>query len=255
MSEEEKKNYSKSKEYPAVPLSEAIGLILKLKNYPLDKPISYQTVANEFGYKNNNVKSLRYKISAARQFGLITTNGTTLTFTEPGKKIALPTDDSEEAQIKMQCFALPTMFQGLINSYTGRAIPQQTTLENIVVRDYGITQNAKVAAAKAFIKTAEEVGAIQSGVLNLEIVESTEQLITQTDNSDQDNNDLPNANNIIASQPDPVSSNSDFESLSIPLGQQRKAIMYMPSDATKEDAEYVKDMISVMFKRLYNITM
>jgi len=46
---------------------------------------------------------------------------------------------------------------------------------------------------------------------------------------------------------------SGFEQLVIPLGNKRKAIINMPSDATAEEADYVKDMLVLMFKKLYGI--
>lgn len=41
----EKKTKVKSREYPAVILAAAIAFIEKLKDYPLNKPISYETAA------------------------------------------------------------------------------------------------------------------------------------------------------------------------------------------------------------------
>ena len=41
--------------------------------------------------------------------------------------------------------------------------------------------------------------------------------------------------------------------MNISFGDERRAILYMPIGANKEDAVYVKDMISLMFKRVYGV--
>mgnify|MGYP000529850617 FL=1 len=48
--------------------------------------------------------------------------------------------------------------------------------------------------------------------------------------------------------------NEEFAApLNISFGDKRRAILYMPIDATRDDAEYVKAMIALMFKKVYGV--
>lgn len=246
MAEVEKKPKIKSKEYPAVTLNQAIEFIKKLKEYPMGKPISYEIAAQTVGV-STGTKSFKYTISAAKQYGLISTSsGNTLSFLDPAKKILYPTgDDATVASLKMQCFSNPTLYAELIKGYQGKSLPQQGILENLLVSTYGIAPNAKKVAAKTFIDTANEVGAVHSGILCLDVIQ-------QFDNTASTNNlDVKDVDDNYLEQ---ISDNIvGMEKLVVPFGKQRQATVFIPSDITAEDAEYLYLMIFQMLKRLFKL--
>ncbi|MHC1720130.1 MAG: hypothetical protein AB9844_05505 [Clostridiaceae bacterium] len=247
MAETEKKTKVKSKEYPAVTLNQAIDFINKLKEYPMGKPISYDIAAKTVGV-STSTKSFKYTISAAKQFGLISTSaGNTLSFLEPAKKIVYPTgDESIIVALKLQCFCNPKLYMDLIKEYQGKSLPPQNILENLLVSAYGIAPNAKSVAAKTFIDTANEVGAVQSGILNLNIEQ----------NYNENSEPYETQSNVSLTSPvgEFATKSDEFDApLTIPFGDTRKAILYMPIDATKDDAEYVQAMITLMFKKVYGV--
>lgn len=261
MEDQEKKSKPRSKEYPAVKLEEALSFVSKFKDYPTGKPIGYAAAAKECGF-SPSTKSFRYAMSTAKQFGLLSTSaGLTFTLKEAAYRLVRPTEsDVALKKLKMECFCTPKLYQDLIAEYKGRSIPPIGTVENLLVNYHAIMPTVAKKAAQVFIDTADEVGAIQNGVLCLDINENE----TPADNdSDEDKDEAPESQVKDAPQDAPpqnastglpLPENSDFAApLNIPFGDKRRAVLYLPIDATKEDAEYVRDMIALMLKRVYKV--
>ena len=249
--QEDKKTKIKSKEYPAITLDQAIVFIKKLKDYPIGKPISYDAAAKEMNVKPTT-KSFTYTVSSARQYGLISTStGKTLSFLEPANRLARPTENEQTLTLlKIQCFSSPKLYSELIEEYNGKSMPATNVLENVLVSYYGVAPKAAKTAAQTFIDTANEVGAVNSGVLNTE---------SNANNTDATTAGSPEENSK-ESEPGDQPPQTDLNTkdgfgapLSIPFGDHRKAILYMPLDATADDADYVLEMIKLMFKKVYGV--
>lgn len=243
---------TKSKEYPAVTLSGAIAFIEKLKDYPQNKPISYESAATACGVKIVT-NSFKYALSSAKQYGLIATSaGKTITLLEPGKQFAHPTKSQEElCLLKIECFKSPKLYAELIREYEGHSLPQQQTLENILINQYSILPAVAKRAAATFITNAMDIGVVQSGILDLSVEKSVTTAAEETPNPDA-HADV--AGKDAAPIGDLSVEGAEFAApLNIPFGDKRRAVLYMPLDATKEDAEYVRDMISLMLKRVYKV--
>lgn len=246
--QEEKKTKIKSKEYPAISLGQAIAFIKKLKDYPIGKPISYDAAAKEMGVKPTT-KSFTYAISSARQYGLISTSaGKTLSFLDSANRFARPTEDEQNLTLlKIQCFSSPKLYSELIQEYNGKSMPATNILENVLISYYGVAPKAAQTAAQTFIDTANEVGVVKSGVLNTEINIDVAMVPAPEESSEQIELDAQ-------SPKIDLNIKDGFGApLSIPFGDHRKAILYMPLDATSDDADYVLEMIKLMFKKVYGI--
>ena len=254
MDSTEKKTRQKSKSYPANTLNQSISFIEKFKDYPLNKPISYSIAAKECGV-SSTTKSFRYNISSARQFGLLSTStGETFTLLEPAYRLLRPTEPETALKLlRIQCFSTPALYSELISSYNGKSLPSISTLENLLINYHGIVAKVANEAATVFINSANEAGAVQNGILGVNAEYSLEpnEETTQTTQLEQ-------ASEVSA----PTSNNEDISiakgefaaPLNISFGDERRAILHMPIDATTEDAIYVKDMISLMFKRVYGVS-
>lgn len=262
MEAQEKKSKPKSKEYPAVRLEEALTFVANFKDYPTGKPIGYAAAAKECGV-SPSTKSFRYTISTAKQFGLLVTSaGLTFTLLETAYRLVRPTEsDATLQELKLKCFCNPKLYGELIEEYKGRSIPPVGTIENLLVNYHSIMPSAAKKAAQVFVDTANEVGAIQNGVLCLEISENEAPIRNEIDDKNNETpegqtEDMPKDTHLRneASVEMPVLGGSDFAApLNIPFGDKRRAVLYLPIDATKEDAEYVRDMISLMLKRVYKV--
>ena len=252
MNDEEKKSRPKSKEYPAVTLGQAIEFVTKFKDYPHGKPISYDVAAKECGV-SSTTKSFRYTMSAAKQFGLISTSaGLTFTLSQSAYRLIRPTEDDKVLRkLKVECFSNPRMYSELIMEYNGKSIPNASTIENVLVNYHHILPNAAAVAAQKFIDSATEIGVVQNGVLCLEDIDKIENQEVETLAINTQRSE-PRGEAVAESEL-PSAMGEFAAPLNIPFGDRRRAVLYMPMDATKEDAEYVKDMISLMLKRVYKV--
>lgn len=253
---EEKKPKSRSKEYPAVTLFQAIDFVSKFRDYPHGKPISYNAAAKECGV-SSSTKSFRYTISTAKQFGLISTSpGLTFTLLEPAYRLVRPTESEAALKtLKIECFSSPKLYKELISEYEGKSVPSINTLENLLVNYHHILAGAAKGAAQKFIDSATELDLIQNGVLCLDVVTETSDVPLPTEETVA-SVEVPT---VESKQATPIDMQVQDDKagfaapLNIPFGDARRAMLYMPLDATKEDAEYVKEMIDLMFKRVYRV--
>lgn len=253
MDANEKKSKPKSREYPAVTLDAAVAFVEKFRDYPQNKPISYDVAAETCGVKATT-NSFKYTLSSARQYGLISTSsGKTISFLEPARRFARPTEGASELQaLKFECFKAPKLYAELISEYTGQSIPQPQTLENILVNHYGILPAVAKVAATTFIKTAAEIGAVKNGILDL--TPEISQMSSDTAEKEADVTHCNIATSALDTENVLQPLNEEFAApLNISFGDKRRAILYMPIDATRDDAEYVKAMIALMFKKVYGV--
>ena len=253
MSAEVKKTKPKSKEYPAVTLGQAIDFVKKFKDYPISKPIAYDVAAKECGV-SSSTKSFRYTISAAKQFGLISTStGLTFTLLESAYRLVRPTES--EAALKalmIECFSSPKLYAELIPDFIGKSLPPVGTLENLLVNYHQILPAAAKGAAQKFIDSATELGIVQNGVLCMDTETTGETSSVQTAG---ESTEVPaDVQNTVPVDALAAVDKDEFAApLNITFGDKRRAVLYMPMNATKEDAEYVRDMISLMLKRVYKV--
>lgn len=262
MDNQERASKPRSKEYPAVKLEEAISFVAKFKDYPTGKPIGYTAAAKECGV-SPSTKSFRYTISTAKQFGLISTAaGLTFTLLESAYRLVRPTEnDAALQQLKLECFRNPKLYAELIDEYEGRSVPSVGIIENLMVNYHSIMPAVAKKAAQVFVDTANEVGAIQNGVLCMDVStndpptsgavtsRAEEEFAAQDEvlSKDTQGQNVANVGMLLPES-------EDFAApLNIPFGDKRRAVLYLPIDATKEDAEYVRDMIDLMLKRVYKV--
>ncbi len=252
------KSKPKSREYPAATLSKAIRFIEILKDYVPHKPISYKIAAEAHGV-NTTTKSFRYTLSAAKQYGLVSTaSGKTITFLDPAKRLINSMESPESIHmLKLNCFKNPSLNSELISQLSGQSIPSLSALEKILVEQYKIVSSVSKVAASTFLDTAEEVGAIQNGILdlNIETLHDSDDEEYGDDNNQESDRQLTD----ITPPSEPINQElsppkGEFAApLNIPFGDKRRAVLHMPIDASKDDAEYVKDMIVLMFRRVYGV--
>lgn len=245
----------RSREYPAYTILETIDFIRKFRGFPLDKPLSYDIAARNIGV-SKTTKSFKYSISAAKQYGLITTStGEIMHFTDTGKRVIQK--ENIDKNIMMNCFKHPKLYEELIKDYNGKSLPSIVKLETILLSNYSIAPNATKKAAEIFLDTAEEANAVMNGILSVEMNTFDTDMKTEEPKYtfDQTNHSEKGASCSSVEHKNYEQKDKDeFASpLSIPFGDKRKAVLYMPMNSTPEEAEYVQEMIALMFKRVYGI--
>ncbi len=247
---EEKNVKVRSKEYPALTISKTIEFIKKFKDFPLNKPLSYDTAAKNIGV-SKTTKSFKYSISSAKQYGLITTStGEIINFTDTGKNIIQT--EIVDSKIMAICFRNPKLYEELINDYNGKSLPSVDKLETILSSTYGIAPNASKKAAEIFVSSAEESGSVTNGILDVDNSFNEDNLEEKIVDFDiRDSVGVSTQSSLDTKLYEEKVSEEFDAPLTIPFGDKRKAILYMPINSTSDEAEYVQEMISLMFKRVY----
>lgn len=149
--------------HPSATWSDAMDLLDKLASLG-GRPSAVSILASAYGLKNPKTKSLQSKLTSARLFGLVTIKGGSVGLTDEGNALVHPTCD-DTTSLKLNLFARPKLYAELIDAYDGRSLPRIDLFENILVKEYGISEVSKKRAAQCFIASAEELGVLVNGVV------------------------------------------------------------------------------------------
>lgn len=244
----------KSVLYPSATWTECEDLIGKIDKY--SGKVGYDVVAQDYGLKNASAKSFKYRISTAKQFGLVNTSGGTVELTDLARQYLYPINGYIQAEIKMKCFQLPPLYSKLIERFNGRALPNVTQLGNILFQDYKIVKTVITAAAKCFLENAEIMGVSSNGVLNYnlqsnpieEMNENSGQTIAEKDSeSIQQTTTAPNAETMLK----PKSAEKDYIQQNYETENGKLAQIIIPKDATQDDLAAIRDMLTILIKRRF----
>lgn len=174
-----KKAKKRSASYPAFSIKEVVEATKSLKEQLGDGPYSRDSMAIALGYKGITGSS-SMKIASCVHFGLLDRNGNTYSQSELANHIFNFISEEERASSLRTAFGKPTLYQKLISEYSGKSLPLM--LESILIRNYGIQENAVKSAVSTFKESAEYVGALKNGVLTMS-AEQEGELPVQPDNS------------------------------------------------------------------------
>ena len=240
--------------YPSVTWQECEEFIKRIDKY--NGKVTYDTVAQDYGLKNASAKSFAYKISTARQFGLVkTTGGSVIELTELAKSYLYPINGYVQDEIKVKCFQTPPLYAKLIERFNGKAIPNESSLANLLMQSFGIVKTVKDTAAKCFILNAEQMGACVNGVLSCGIVESVSE---SADNANSET--LVQVNQTVVEQPlvsseiEPipkVKQEKEYIQQNYETESGKLAQIIIPKDATQDDLAAISDMLDILIKRRF----
>ncbi|MFB0543287.1 MAG: hypothetical protein ACETVR_00750 [Candidatus Bathyarchaeia archaeon] len=108
------------------------------------------------------------RISSAKHFGLLTTKANIVKTTDLAKKILLPTSQVEVKQGLSEAFLTFSVFKLLCEKFQNSVLPERSILENILVRQYGISDASKKVAYDVFIesgKFADQLSETDQGIM------------------------------------------------------------------------------------------
>lgn len=164
MAEEIKKeSRARSRLYPRYDLEDAIEFIKAINKLGGNK-VSINAVAAELGKAVNN-SGLTGRLSSAKQFGLLLQDEGRLSLSAMGKEIIFPKGDEEKTQAIQKAFLTPVFYRELVEGFSGKVLPDKSTMGNRLIHDYSIEATAKDIAAKNFIHSAEYAGLLRNGIL------------------------------------------------------------------------------------------
>ena len=244
----------KSVLYPSTTWAECEELIKKIDNY--SGKVSYDIVAQDYGLKNASAKSFKYKVSTAKQFGLISTSGGALELTDIAHQYLYPINGYIQTEIKARCFQTPPLYIKLIERFNGKTLPNVVQLGNLLLQSFGIVKSVKDNAAQCFIDNAEQMGVCSNGVLNCNnatnsietppVVEAKENAIVEQVGATAAVESTPVEPVIKARNVEKDYIQQNYETENGKLAQ-----IIIPKDATADDLAAITDLLTILIKRRF----
>jgi len=158
----EKRIVNRSTAYPGITLEKAIEATKQLRDNLGMTPFSRDSAATALGYKAVSGASVQ-KVSACVHFGLLTRKGNAYTQSELANQMFRYVDDEERVAAIKAAVQTPSLYSKLISEYDGKALPKM--LDNILVRNYGITERVAKDVANIFEKSVLFAGLLQNGII------------------------------------------------------------------------------------------
>jgi len=149
----------RSTRYPGVPLAEGIKLCESIEELGVDG-LSAPEIALALGYKNIKTNTFSARLSAARQFGLLTLTGEGYGLTPLAREILHPVDPNDLTRLYRQALLKPPLYADLAERLSGKKVPDATILGNVLYHHNQIIASAKQSAAEAFLESARFAGAL-----------------------------------------------------------------------------------------------
>lgn len=122
----------------------------------------------------SSTKSSGFQLKAltARQFGLVTKQGSTLTTTPLAKAIFKPTSEVEKQKALAESFLKIPLFREVANKFKGQGLPESQTFRNILEREFKIDSKRIGDAERVLMDSARDAGVlVKSGNLTYLSVE------------------------------------------------------------------------------------
>lgn len=138
--------------FPVVPLSEAARILKEAGKYGFEHPTP--AFASYMGHSTTNSGAFRQRLSAFRDWGLITGRGDMLTMTEVARMIAMPTDPDAERRAMQEAFRDCDVFTRLYDQ-TAKGQPlNPERLGGRAVHELGVTPAKSGKFIESFIESA-----------------------------------------------------------------------------------------------------
>ena len=151
----------RSARYPGAPLPEAIELARFVDDHGLDGT-SAEAIASSMGFESIKTRTFSARLSAARQFGLLSLSDSGYTLTPSARSILHPIDPDELPRMHREALKVPSLYADLIIRLADRKVPEPERLANLLYHSYQITTSAKLPAAEAFIESSRFAGMIDA---------------------------------------------------------------------------------------------
>jgi hypothetical protein len=149
----------RSTRHPGVNLAESLKLCESIDDLGLDG-LSAPAIAAALGYTNIKTNTFSARLSAARQFGLLTLAGDGYNLTPLARAILHPIDPAEVSRLHRQALLKPPLYAELAERLAGKRVPDASILGNVLYHNHQIIASAKQAAAEAFLESARFAGAL-----------------------------------------------------------------------------------------------
>lgn len=160
----EKRTINRSTAYPGVTLEKAIEATKQLRENLGSGPYSRDSAATALGYATVSGASTQ-KIGACVHFGLLTRKNNAYSQSSLADQVFRHISEEERLQAIKDAAQKPALYSKLIAEFNGKALPKM--LDNLLVRNYGITERVAKDVAAAFTKSMKFAGILENGIITL----------------------------------------------------------------------------------------
>jgi hypothetical protein len=142
-----------------VSLAEGLKLCASIDELGLDG-LSAAAIAPALGYTNIKTNTFSARLSAARQFGLLSLTGEGYALSPLAQAILHPVEPAELPRLHRQALLKPPLYAELAERLAGKRLPEAAILGNVLYHNHQIIASAKRAAAEAFLESSRFAGAV-----------------------------------------------------------------------------------------------
>jgi hypothetical protein len=161
----------RSARYPGAPLGDVVELCRFLDARGLDG-LSANDIGTALGYKNIKTSAVSARLSAARQFGLLTVSESSYSLTPLARSIVHPVVPDDLPSLYRQALLSSPLYADLLQRFSGKKVPDAAILGNVLYHHHDITARAKESAAEVFLESLRFAGAIgEDGVVRSSVEE------------------------------------------------------------------------------------
>ena len=155
----------RSARYPGAPLPEAIELVRFIDDHGLDGT-SAESIAASMGFESIKTRTFSARLSAARQFGLLTLDDSGYRLSPIARNLLHPVDPDDLPRLHREALKTPPLYADLLVRLCDRRVPEPERLANLLYHSYQITASAKLPASESFVESARFAGVLgMDGVL------------------------------------------------------------------------------------------
>ena len=124
------------------------------------------SLAQEMNYKTSTI---RHHVRSAKYFGLLEQEGGINANTKLAKSICMPISNEENIHSIQNAFLSCELYSHLLNRFKGARVPEESTLSNIIHREFDVSATGKDVLAKNFIASLKFAGLanVQGDELNI----------------------------------------------------------------------------------------
>lgn len=157
----------RSTRYPGRSLAESVEFARFIEEHGLDG-LHATEIATALGYSNVKTNTFSARLSAARQFGLVSLKHECYALTPLARSILHPVDPAELPKLHRQALLEPPLYAELASRMAEKKVPEPAILANVLYHQHKIISSAKDTAAETFLESARFAGALAAdGILRI----------------------------------------------------------------------------------------
>ena len=110
------------------------------------------------GYTSVTSGTYQVRFSSARQFGFLRLENGVISVTERAYKILSPVMPEDSLIAKAEAFLSVELFKVVYDLYNGRPLPPEAGLRNLLLQQYGFSEDRAGPAVRVLMESAEQAG-------------------------------------------------------------------------------------------------